>query len=285
MSHNTAVTVYRHDGPAEVLRKGGRLALRRTLRLPVVDDLCFRYSLRCLRDRQATERDAADVLDTAYEFSGVGRYRTIAPIQVRSELADAVAFVGAQRPRTVLEIGTANGGTFYAWCRGIDSVERAISVNLPRDLTPPAFLDRALPGVETHFVRGDSHTDAAYEAVVRRLDGDTVDLLFIDGDHTFEGVREDFERYAPLLSEDGLVAFHDIVTIERDTWNQVDEFWATLADDEGAVEFRATAYDPHDPMTISGTTVTGYGFGILRNPDVRASDVGPAGPHVRSSQK
>lgn len=239
------------------------------MRLPVLDDVCFQYSRRRLGARQATERDVADVLDTAYEFSGVGRYRTIAPIQVRSELADAVAFVGERRPRTVLEIGTANGGTFYTWCRGVDSVERAISVNLPGDLTPPRFLDRALPDVETHFVRGDSHTDAVYEAVVRLLDGDTVDFLFIDGDHSFEGVRRDFERYAPLLSEDGLVAFHDIVTIDRDTWNQVDEFWETVAADQDTVEFRAPAYDPHDPVTISGTTVTGHGIGVLRSPHGR----------------
>jgi cephalosporin hydroxylase len=274
MVHNTAVTLYRHDGPVDLLRTGTNWALRRALRLPVLDDLSFRYSLRRLRTRQATERDAADVLDTAYEFSGAGRYRTIAPIQVRAELADAVAFVGDHRPRTVLEIGTANGGTLYTWCRGVDSVERAISVNLPGDLTPPRFLDRALPDVETHFVRGDSHTDAVYEAVVRLLDGDTVDFLFIDGDHTFEGVREDFERYAPLLGEDGLVAFHDIVTIERDTWNQVDEFWETVVDDENGVEFRAATYDPHDPVTISGTTVTGHGIGVLRNPDARTVAAG-----------
>jgi hypothetical protein len=42
------------------------------------------------------------------------------------------------------------------------------------------------------------------------LDGETVDLLFIDGDHSAEGVRKDWEMYRGLLSPDGITAFHDI---------------------------------------------------------------------------
>lgn len=35
------------------------------------------------------------------------------------------------------------------------------------------------------------------------------DLLFIDADHTYEGVKADHERYAPLVASGGIVAFHD----------------------------------------------------------------------------
>jgi hypothetical protein len=34
-------------------------------------------------------------------------------------------------------------------------------------------------------------------------------LLFIDGDHRYEGVRRDFEMYSPLVGAGGLIAFHD----------------------------------------------------------------------------
>jgi hypothetical protein len=34
--------------------------------------------------------------------------------------------------------------------------------------------------------------------------------LFIDGDHTYEGVRRDFEMYSPLVRKGGIIAFHDI---------------------------------------------------------------------------
>jgi len=37
-----------------------------------------------------------------------------------------------------------------------------------------------------------------------------VDLLFIDGDHSYEGCRLDFEMYRDLVAPDGLIVFHDI---------------------------------------------------------------------------
>jgi predicted O-methyltransferase YrrM len=39
----------------------------------------------------------------------------------------------------------------------------------------------------------------------------TVHLAFIDGDHSFEGVRNDFERVAPLIPVGGTIVFHDAV--------------------------------------------------------------------------
>jgi len=38
-----------------------------------------------------------------------------------------------------------------------------------------------------------------------------LDFLFIGGDHTYEGVRMDFEMYSPLVRSCGIVVFHDIV--------------------------------------------------------------------------
>ena len=38
----------------------------------------------------------------------------------------------------------------------------------------------------------------------------SLDVLFIDGDHTYEGVKDDFLSYSPLIRRGGIVAFHDI---------------------------------------------------------------------------
>jgi cephalosporin hydroxylase len=42
------------------------------------------------------------------------------------------------------------------------------------------------------------------------LNNEQVDFLFIDGDHTYQGVKRDFEMYSPLVKKRGIVAFHDI---------------------------------------------------------------------------
>ena len=41
------------------------------------------------------------------------------------------------------------------------------------------------------------------------------DFLFIDGDHTVEGVTKDFLLYRPLVRKGGVIAFHDILNPRR----------------------------------------------------------------------
>ncbi len=35
------------------------------------------------------------------------------------------------------------------------------------------------------------------------------DLIFIDGDHTFDGVKHDFEKFLPFVKDKGIILFHD----------------------------------------------------------------------------
>ncbi|WP_019616970.1 class I SAM-dependent methyltransferase [Psychromonas ossibalaenae] len=52
----------------------------------------------------------------------------------------------------------------------------------------------------------------SYEVVnkVRLLAGGNIDLLFIDGDHTYDGVKADWDSYSPMLQKGSVVVFHDI---------------------------------------------------------------------------
>lgn len=52
-----------------------------------------------------------------------------------------------------------------------------------------------------------------------------IDLLFIDGDHIYEGVRKDFEMYSPLVRKGGIIAFHDICPGPPDMVGEVPSFW------------------------------------------------------------
>ena len=62
-----------------------------------------------------------------------------------------------------------------------------------------------------HFVRRDSHLAETQSEVRAILAGTPLDFLFIDGDHSYEGVRRDFLDYGPMVRPGGLVAFHDII--------------------------------------------------------------------------
>ena len=66
------------------------------------------------------------------------------------------------------------------------------------------------------LIRDDSHDRRTFEDVETRLGGQMLDFAFIDGDHTYDGVRRDFELYKPLLRPGGIIAFHDIVPLADD---------------------------------------------------------------------
>ncbi len=55
------------------------------------------------------------------------------------------------------------------------------------------------------FVK-DTSENAYYNFFV--LQDIKIDVLFIDGDHTYEGVKKDFELYSNLLSENGIIVIH-----------------------------------------------------------------------------
>ncbi len=56
----------------------------------------------------------------------------------------------------------------------------------------------------------DSHADTTWRRVAELLDGRAIDFLFIDGDHSCDGVWQDFKMYSSLVAPGGLIAFHDI---------------------------------------------------------------------------
>lgn len=49
--------------------------------------------------------------------------------------------------------------------------------------------------------------------------------MFIDGDRTYQGVKQDFQMYSPIVKKGGIVAFHDIVKHDPTSGCEVNKFW------------------------------------------------------------
>lgn len=157
------------------------------------------------------------------------------PEQHGEELAPFAVMVAGIKPHNVLEIGVRRGGTVAVW-HGI-STGTVIGIELPGD----AFNEQRGQDLWNLYPRywplfEDSHRPEALAEVKRRLVGEPLDLLFLDGDHSAEGVKQDFEMYSPLVRKDGLVAFHDIV--ERHDC-AVKPFWDALPGEK--IEFNIGA--------------------------------------------
>jgi cephalosporin hydroxylase len=157
-----------------------------------------------------------DVLNFAFSFQVFGA--SIKPIQIKYEIAKLLEVVAELKPKVVLEIGTAGGGTLFLFTRVADPEAKIISIDLPGGLF--GVLGHGYPrwkiclyksfsrkGQKIYLIREDSHDPQTLEEVKRILGGEKVDFLFIDGDHTYEGVKKDFEMYSPLVREGGLLLF------------------------------------------------------------------------------
>ena len=67
------------------------------------------------------------------------------------------------------------------------------------------------PNSKFYYIQNDSHKKSTLDETYKIFKDIKVDFLFIDGDHTYDGVKKDYEMYSPLVRSGGLVAFHDIV--------------------------------------------------------------------------
>lgn len=74
-----------------------------------------------------------------------------------------------------------------------------------------------------------------------------IDLLFIDGDHSYEGVKRDWDAFAPHVREFGLVVFHDTLWERQPDpgWRREDMGVPRFVDDLRRRGFPVITFDQH----------------------------------------
>lgn len=114
--------------------------------------------------------------------------------------------VGKIKPKIIVEIGVHLGHSLKAWQDAFQP-EVLVGIDNERNETLDEYLESG--ELSAYFIEADSHQDSTGIELVEALQGQWIDFLFIDGDHTFEGVKKDYEMYAPLVRKGGIIAFHD----------------------------------------------------------------------------
>ena len=130
--------------------------------------------------------------------------------QRAEEITAFLELVESRRPTRIMEIGVADGGTNVLLTRSAPSVSLVIGVDTR--LRFPRLL-RAVcpPTVDLRLIEGSSQSPSVVAAVVDALGDHQLDVLFIDGDHEYEGAMGDYRTYRHLVRPGGLIAFHDII--------------------------------------------------------------------------
>jgi cephalosporin hydroxylase len=122
--------------------------------------------------------------------------------QVYEEIITFGYWIKGFEPKNILEIG-CKGSTFFLFSKFSNGKKVAVDIDdRNRELHHFMF------GEDWKFFQGNSQTEEMKQKVSNFCL--EYDFIFIDGDHSYNGVKKDFELYKDLLSPRGYVVFHDI---------------------------------------------------------------------------
>jgi cephalosporin hydroxylase len=156
------------------------------------------------------------------------------PLQKPAELRALGEILAELRPQRALEIGTGQGGTLLFLTSLANPRATLASIDLEAESggyseTRQWFYERfARRKQQLHLIRGDSHQFWMRRRLGEVFDGRPLDYLFLDGDHRYEGVKKDFEMYAPLVKKGGVIALNDIVEGKEERAGGVPQFWGEI---------------------------------------------------------
>lgn len=141
--------------------------------------------------------------------------------QNKEELLQLLTQVATIDPKVVLEIGSWRGWLLETFNEAFNPIY-LLGIEIDIANVDPD-INKSLK-----IITEDSHHKKTVKKVKNYFDNKPIDFLFIDADHTFKAVKEDFDMYSPLVRKGGYIGFHDI-KLEGPTWVEagveVKKFW------------------------------------------------------------
>jgi predicted O-methyltransferase YrrM len=192
------------------------------------------------------------------------------------ELTFLFASIKNTQAQSYMEIGSEYGGSLYVLSHALPPGSIIQSIDYPLNDKKSNVLKSVLKRIETKgyvtgLISGDSHSEDVLEQVRGLHTPASIDILFIDGDHSYTGVKKDYDTYSEFVKTGGLIAFHDVSipydkeqsACEKDDYDtrkqkrrdvEVSLFWNNIVSETcfRSIEINAGKQRP-------------YGIGILQN--------------------
>ena len=168
----------------------------------------------------------------------------LAPSAWLGHVPFALWLVEQTRPGMLVELGTHYGHSYFSFCAGVVAnglPTKCFAVDTWQgDEHAGSYGEEIFAEVsernQNQFHAFSRLLRMTFDEAVAHFGDGTVDILHIDGLHTYEAVKHDFETWLPKLSSRGIVLFHDSNVRERDfgVWR----LWEELKDEHPNIEFQ-----------------------------------------------
>jgi FMN phosphatase YigB (HAD superfamily) len=174
------------------------------------------------------------IFASLFRFSMLWTPERDAPSAWVEHVPFAFWLVDVLRPRRLVELGTHTGVSYSAMCQAVKTLGLATSC-----FSIDTWKGDEHAGLYGEDVYGDFaafHNQrygtfsqlvrSTFDEALHHFEDGSIDLLHIDGLHTYEAVRHDYEAWLPKLTANAVVLFHDTNVRERDfgafrLWNEI----------------------------------------------------------------
>jgi hypothetical protein len=127
------------------------------------------------------------------------------------------------QPRLFVELGVHSGGSFLAFCDAAAALvlkTKCIGVDTWESDPHSKYFNtdiygNLLAGINSKYAAYAELIKDNFDNAVSRFSDHSIDLLHIDGYHSYDSVKNDFTAWLPKISERGVIIFHDILVKER----------------------------------------------------------------------
>jgi GT2 family glycosyltransferase len=161
-----------------------------------------------------------------------------------SHIPFAFTLVQILKPKIIVELGVHKGDSYCAFCQAVNTLQLSTLCfgidNWEGDKHAGSYDQNILTDIKQYhdplYARFSTLIKNDFDIALKNFADASIDLLHIDGLHTYDAVKHDFETWLPKLSDKAVVLFHDTNVHEGDfgVWR----FWQELKQNYPTLEFK-----------------------------------------------